>query len=268
MKTKRLKIFQYIFISFLSLIGFVHADWHDRKAEGWVWFEEKEDPKISKKTEEPFPIEKPIPEEVKSKIIKKDQEKELEAFKKELERSLKVATWDPKPENVAVYQRMQLIALEKSIEFGRIWQQNLLNQPALDASIESPSSYYGTQLQKTLRHQEKENRLHELAKNYGLLFFYEGASLSSQATAEIVKNFANKYQFELYGLSHDQHLIEGIQNQSLGQQFIDSLKLTIFPSLYLVDPDNNRLIPIAYGMVAQEKIEDNILMQLPKALNE
>lgn len=271
MKNKTIiKIVNYLLFACLFSSNIALATWHDRRAEGWVWFEEKPDPRVSKPKEEVLPPSKPPsecpkenPTPEKPKVVKKDPEKELEAFKKELERSLKIATWDPTPQNVAAYQKLQLIALDKSLEFGRVWQQNLLSNPSLDASIDSPNSYYGIQLQKTLRQQEKEQHFKNLAKNHVLLFLYEGGNLTSQATSQIVKAFAKKYQFELYGYALDHQVIADIENQPSVQTLIQQLNIKTFPSLFIFDVAQKQLIPIAYGMVAQEKIEDNTLIQLP-----
>jgi len=228
-------------------------DWHERKAEGWVWFEEE------KKSDKDQPIRE------KSYQEGRDPEKELDAFKRDFERKLKIATWDPTPENVLAFQKMQFIALEKSVEFGRVWQQNLLANPYLDSTIHSlPSSQYGNEIQKHIYQQEKEAFLRSLAKEHGLLFFYQGLKLTSQASAEIIRNFANKYDFKLYGVAVDETIIAEIENQASAKNLIEQFNISIFPSLYIVDPENNRLYPIAYGMVSQDKIEENILLQLSK----
>lgn len=238
---------------------FVNAnDWHERKAEGWIWFEENE-----KKEDKP----QAVPSSVQtihhdSPSPRRDPEKELEAFKKEFERTLKIAVWDPSQENVLAFQKMQLIALEKSAEFSRVWQHNLLNFPETDPNVVSvPSSQYGIQIQKLAKHQEKEALILSLAQKYGLMFFYEGAKLTSQATAENIKNFAKKYNWKLYGISMDDTVLSNIENQINGKSLAQHFKITLFPSLFVVDPNSNEIYPIAYGMASQEKIEQNILIQ-------
>jgi conjugal transfer pilus assembly protein TraF len=247
-----LKKIKFLFPMFMVSIS-LYADWHERKAEGWIWFEEnKESNKETKIQNQP----------ILNSSVKRDPEKELEEFKLEFDRKLKTAVWDPTPENVLAFQKMQLIALEKSSEFSRVWQQNLLAYPQLDPSIQSfPTSQYGIQIQKLVQQEKKEDFFRTLSQKYGLLFFYEGDKLTSQATGEVVKRFSKKYDWQLYGASIDDHLLDGIENQSSAKKLADLFNISIFPSLFLVDPENNQLFPIAYGMVSQEKIEENIALQ-------
>lgn len=117
-----------------------------------MWFEED---KKAKKEESLVHASSPSPQS--TSFVERDPEKELEAFKKDFERKLKIAVWDPTPENVLAFQQVQLIALEKSIEFSRVWQQNLLVHPHLDSSIDSlPSSQYGTKFKKSFISKKKK----------------------------------------------------------------------------------------------------------------
>ena len=92
-------------------------------------------------------------------------------------------------------------------------------------------------------------------------FFYEGANKVSQAFSYVVKEFSEKYEWQVFAISHDGVLIPGFETQ-VNQGIVERLGVENFPSLYLVEPKQQIIIPIAFGLSSIDQIEENIKLQL------
>src|ERR1700722_14414353 len=117
------------------------ARWHDRKAEGWAWYEEKKQPK----KEEP----------------KQDQvlnaAEQMAQVRKNLEIKLAAAVLEPTGENIKSYMEEQQKWVEQSSHFAQVWTQTLLNFPHLDyTATHLPVSQYGLRLYKQNIQNDKE----------------------------------------------------------------------------------------------------------------
>jgi conjugal transfer pilus assembly protein TraF len=137
--------------------------WHDRKAEGWAWYEEQ---KQSKKEE--------TPHEQPSTVIAQMQE-----VRKTIEEKLTKALLEPTPENIKSYMEEQQRWIERSSHFAQIWAQVLLNHPSLDyTATDMPISQYGLEFYKEELQKEKESLIASLASPMGFFSFMQGRAKS------------------------------------------------------------------------------------------
>jgi len=219
------------------------AGWHDRKAEGWAWYEDRAKEKIEEPQEE-----SPVSDEVSD-------------ARKVLEEKLVAALSEPTPENVRSYMTEQKKWVDKSAQFALVWNQVLLENPHLDNTVTSrPVSQYGLQVYKADKQQKKEHLIRELSKGKGLLFFYEGSSLLAKAFMPIVKDFSEKYQWEILAISVDGVALETLPTQR-DNGLSQKLEVQAFPALMIIDPITDNVTPVAYGLLSLEKIEENIVLQ-------
>jgi len=251
MKLLSILIFNVSFILTFNL----QANWLERKAEGWAWYEDREikQPKNEKIAQKE---EKEISPEVTLTAVE-----ETHLIKKELEEKLARAVLTPNVENVAAYMYEQKKWVDQSADFSKIWTKVLLQQPELDTTISAPVSQYGIQVQKQLQSDNKTHLIQSLVKNYGLFFFYEGKNKRSQAFAQVVQAFAEKYNWQVIAVASDHVLIEGFTNNQSDNGIVRQLGIEIYPSLFLVQPNKSQIIPIAFGLVSLDQIEKNIEVQ-------
>lgn len=104
--------------------------------------------------------------------------------------------------------------------------------------------------------------IQELATKMGLFFFYEGKNKVSQAFSLVVGEFLKKYNWKLAAISCDGILIAGFESNEFNNGIVEKLKIEHFPALFIVDPKQQIVIPIAFGLSSLDQIEANIEMQL------
>lgn len=244
-------IFLFFFSFFVNHSLF--AKWIDRKAEGWAWYEDKNEPKKEKA-------------EIKEKPPLTSSD-EMALVRKSLEDKLAKAMLEPTAENIKIYMEEQQKWIERSSQFASIWTQVLLNQPQLDYTATVPVSQYGLKIHKESIENEKQKLISSLSKEYGLFFFYEGRKEHSIIFAKIVKEFAKKQGFEVIAISVDDVEIDGFASNKKNNGIATTLGVKIFPALYLINPVKDIAIPIAFGLVAMDQIENNIVLQFKEMKN-
>lgn len=235
-------------VVFLILWGNVNGGWLERKAEGWAWYEEFQ---TTDDEEMPLTITTETPTE------------KLAKARKQLEERLADAIINPTTENVKKYMEEQQMWIMSSAKFSQAWAKVLLQSPQLDPTATTfATSQYGRQLQKTIASEEKENLIKSVSKKYGLFFFYEGSSKVSKAFAEVVKTFITKYEWKAVAISIDGILLNEVANSKINNGAAEKMNITIFPALVAVNPKNQEVVPVAFGLQALDQIENNLFNQI------
>ena len=208
--------------------------------EGWLWY--KELPKAQKS-------KLAIPKKVKDPV------KEVEKVKKAFEVASARAMLNPTFKNVQLAQHLQREIIEKATAFQKMWSWVTM----LDASNYDPKSH-GNRVHRELL-QEEENQLlqhnlTEMAKTYGLFFFFKESCPYCHAFAPIVKQFAKDYGFEVKAVSYDGGALEDFPSASLDNGAVRKLNpQLIFPALLLVNPDSGDVVPLSWGMNARSVLD-------------
>jgi conjugal transfer pilus assembly protein TraF len=245
------------FIISISLIycQILEAGWLNRKAEGWFWYEDRAQKLQKEEKKEPTVILPPAPLPTATE--------QIATVRKELEEKLAEAILNPTDENLAAYMKMQQIWVDQSAQFSRAWLKTLLNNPQLDSRVKDfPVTQYGVQVQKQIVKEKREQMILGLVNQFGLFFFYEGKNKASQAFSFVVKEFAKKYGWQVVAISCDNTLIPEFENNQLNNGIVQKLEIETFPSLFLVEPKQQIIVPIAFGLSSLDQIEANIEIQL------
>jgi conjugal transfer pilus assembly protein TraF len=233
-------------ILFLSGSNITFAtDYFSDHERGWHWYQrdvgsDDEKEKNSKK-DESLPLEK----------LKKYQQK-LETAKAE-------AVLNPTPENVEAYQKLQYEMLEKSHKFADVWMQNIYKNPDLDYSRISPTSQNTRHIYLAEKQRKKEEKIFALSKSYGLFYFFKNNCRYCEAFAPIVKKFSEKYHWEVLAIGEDGEK-NGIFARNVNDNGLaETWGVSVYPSLFAVNPQTGDVIPIANGMISIEEMEERIL---------
>lgn len=235
----------------------VYGKWLNRKAEGWFWYEDR-NKKPDVKEIEPIPK---LPADTIPPPLTATEEMAL--IRKEIDERLNQAILEPSEENVLAYMQMQQYWMNQSAQFSQVWLRNLLNHPKLDTRLtDGPITQYGAQVHKQILREEREDRIHSLVESHGLLFFYEGNNKISQAFSFVVKEFSKKYGWQIIAISCDAVFIPGFETNQVDQGMTQRLGIEKFPSLFLIEPKQQMIVPIAFGLSSIDQIEDNIDIQL------
>jgi conjugal transfer pilus assembly protein TraF len=227
------------------------ADWHIRKAEGWAWYEKQQGKPKEEVVEVP---------QASSSVLSASSE--LANVRKELEERLAAAILSPTSENVIAYMEMQEHWIERSAEFAQTWAHALLQRPDLDATVTGrPTSQYGLEVYSREQQRRKQELIRGLSNEFGLFFFYEGKDQMSHAVAMVMQQFEKRHGWSVLAVSVDGVELAGFQNRRVDDSVAKSLNLEYFPAILLVHPTQEQVVPVAFGPVSVEQIEDNIVMQ-------
>ncbi|MDF1756923.1 MAG: type-F conjugative transfer system pilin assembly protein TraF [Legionellaceae bacterium] len=161
-------------------------------------------------------------------------------------------------EDERVFLALQDFWLKEASIHGKVNQKALLKYPEYDFSVNHPTSNLGTKLHDSIDKITKRKVIKELAKNTGLLFFYRANNLIDQKQIPILKDFCKSYNFSLIPVS-----VDGAKSPQLPDTRIDkgqaaSLGVRYFPAILLVNPNNNKTIPVAFGLTTQDVLVDHL----------
>lgn len=218
------------------------STWYEKKLEGWYYFEEMEGQQN----------ESHSPEEADD-LIRYE--------KKKLAQLLSLAILLPTPENVEVYMREQKKWLEKSSRFAGEWGKIILEDPLLGEFFKNPTTSYGILAKKAIDLKARKILLHKLSKDHFLLFVFQGSDAFSQQAAEVVKLFASLNQWKVKALSLDGQGLEEYPEFEIDKGISKVIGVRASPSLFVVNPFENKVIPVGAGLVSVSDIEENIEIQ-------
>ncbi len=230
--------------------------WHGRKAEGWAWYEDRQ---RQEKEASQAEVQMSTPSATE----------EMNAIREVIDEKRCRAVLDPTEENVLEYVREQKKWVDQSAEFSKAWARLLLSDPYLDPTVtDGPTSQYGLRLHRQEKAEARARMIANLSQEYGLFFFYKGEDRASQATASIVQLFSKRYGWEVLAISLDGGVLPGFDDNEVDNGVAKALGIEMTPALVAVNPTTEELVPIAFGLVTLDRIEENIALQFADHLEE
>lgn len=216
----------------------MQAAFFNKQQEGWHWYQ---NPVIK----EPSATQ---PEKLSPTQI-------INAYKRQLEQQLHLAIVIPTRKNIKAYQELQRDLMQKSQNFANTWMQVVYENPHLDHTLVAP-------VQQKARHiyldREKENTTTTIAKlkeQYGLFFFVSGACQYCQEFAPIVKDFSNKYGWEVIAISVDGGKVKEFPGALADYGLLTKWRVPALPALFAVNPTTEEVLPLAFGLTTLAEIE-------------
>lgn len=240
-------------IFFLFGISPVFAAYEDHHAEGWHWYEEFKY-KGSEKNKEKSDIQ--------SEELTLDPVKKLQDFRKKVEDLKAIAIMEPTFANVQAYMEIQKALLERSTLFAQKWLEVVYLRPELDYTLKHPISQIGRQVVLEDNKKQMEESIPALSQTYGLFFFFSSKCEYCKAFAPIVKNFSQKYGWQVLPISMDGSQLPEFPEAQNDNGSSSSLGIKTLPTLLAVDPKSGRIIPLSYGLSTHDQIEDRIRVLL------
>ena len=246
--------------SFTAIVSHAtHANsFLNKHAEGWFWYETKVKEEIEKR-EEIEKIEKQRNFITPTEII--------ESNKKELEKKLHKAILVPSFLNVKEYMNMQKQMIARGEAFANKWQEVVYREPSLNEEVSYPTSHSILPIHYEQIKLDKETKIKEIAENFGLLYFFKSDCPYCIKFSPIAKRFAEKFGFEIVGVSIDggnsQEFLDFVSDNGASKK----LGITRFPTLLAVNENTKEIIPITYGYVSMNDLEETLYF-LSKAKDE
>lgn len=168
------------------------------------------------------------------------------------------AVLNPTMENVKNFMVLKNKVGNMATRFSQAWQEVLLSHAELDYSAYKPTNNQAILVLNKKNQQKIEQALTRAAKHNGLLYFYHGEDAMAQLQAPIVMRLANKYKFEVLGVSLDGQFIESFDRntQDLGQA--RKMGVQKSPALFAMNPTNGQFLPLSYTLLAERELEQRL----------
>ena len=240
-------------IFFFVLIAQTQATWEMKAPKGFLWYnEDKIPPKEKIKND---------PNKVVPSASPKTYKQKMDAFKAKMEEIQARAILDPTLRNVQAFKEIQEESIDRATLFSKIWL--LANQLQNNLREEDNSD---NQFRKIYAQQEQialEKDIKALSKDFGLFFLFKGGCPYCHQFAPIVKSFAAHYQFEVKAISADDGKLDVFKNSVKDNGICKFLNPEqVYPALFLANPKTGEVIPVAWGLVSEDQLKQNIRVVL------
>ncbi len=219
-------------------------DFYSQHATGWHWYD---DPKNKPE------IEKPVatPEQ-------KDPNAVVDAARQKIKTALNKVIAEPTVTNLEEYIALQNQLSERAEKVSDVWQQVLLKDPQLNYSLSHPTNNVALQVYNEQESQEKEKAIRLFASKTGLFFFYKSTCPYCRRFAPMLRNFAEHNGITIIPITMDGISLPEFPNSKTDSGQASQFHVTMTPSLFAVNPYNQKAFPVAYGLTSETELRDNI----------
>lgn len=215
-----------------------------------------------------FYCTKPRPPESQAPQPKNEQSAagRLEAITAELRELKARAILEPTPGNVTAYIRFQRRQLDQASLFSDVWQRAIWQEPGLDYTLQRPVSSLGKRAWQDHRKAERDGVMARLAERYGLFYFFAQSCGACEVMSPIVQGVASTWHIAVRAISTDggpsrhfpRYTVETNQRAKMG------LDPGVTPAVVLWDAAKGQAIPIGYGVMSADELQDRIYLLTAK----
>lgn len=237
----------------LSISTTVFADhlFLDQHEEGWFWHNE-----IVEMDKKPGP--KPTAKPNHSSPA--DPDKVWKQIGKAVERARAKAILNPTTANIAEARRLQRLVVAQSNLFSEKWMLDLLIHPEHDESLVNPSNSAARDLYNQNVNGLKEKAIAQIRATSGLVYFYEAGEPFSERMAEVVRDFADQHQITVIPIAMTARVSASFPDSRIDSGQALQMGVKHIPAVFTIHPVSKQNIPVAYGLVSQTELQDNILL--------
>ena len=172
----------------------------------------------------------------------------------------------PTPANVTAYIRYQREQLDRASLFSDVWQRAIWQDPDLDYTLQRPVSTLGKRQWQDSRSAERDAAMMQLSQRYGLFYFFAQSCAACEVMSPIVQGVASRWKITVRAISTDGgpsrhfpgYTVETNQRTRMG------LEPKITPAVVLWDALKNQPIPIGYGVMSADELQDRIFLLTSK----
>ena len=215
-------------------------------AKGWHWYESNPSPDDNQ-----APSTTPAPSPTATEALA-----QIQAALKEAKAE---AMLDPTPEHVATYSALQNLSVEQATQFGQVWQQVIWQTPSLNYSLAHPTNQLAQQVQVDQARAQNQQSLKQLAKQYGLFFFFAGSCPYCHRFAPTIKDVQDTYGFSVVPVSLDGGNLPEYPNPERDSGQAALFHVSQWPAVFLVDPKAKKIIPITFGLISEDELTQRIV---------
>ena len=232
---------------FILIALYCNSAWaspfYSKREHGWYWFEK---PEFKKKKDPNHELAQIKNDPKLSASQKVEKIVKLSALKRD------EMLLNPTLENVINFRMLQKEFVNISSQVSDHYQLSTALVPALDMNATHPASATAVHIRHLNDYKNKEQYAHELAKSHGLFFFYKAGCKYCQEYAGFVKQFAQKYNFEVIPVSLDNESLPEFPQSRFDSGIAKKFGVSAVPTLIAVNSKST--IPLARGYTSEEEI--------------
>ncbi|EHF4936979.1 type-F conjugative transfer system pilin assembly protein TraF [Enterobacter hormaechei] len=221
--------------------------------EGWHWYK---DPADTDEDDELLSSLAPSLQPVPAPMTASEQKALLQ---KETQEALDNAILYPSPENYRRYAVMKEYWVNQATGFTQSGKKALLQFPELNYNLVR-SHYNGTSAAQQSMTKEKETlAVNHVAERYGVMFFYRGENPVDSLMAGVIKTYCEERGIAVTGVSVDGKLSEQLPDSQVDAGQAETMNVKFFPATFLVDPKNRQWQPLAWGFMAHDDLDRQVV---------
>ena len=245
------RLFSLFLFCFTAAIDAAPHPYLNQHEEGWYWHNEA--PEVTKKAVKHAP-QAPMASQAA------DPDKTWKLIGKIVDRARAKAILNPTRANVAYARRLQRLIVAQSNLFSEKWMLDLLLHPEADESLVNPSNSVARDLYNQHNSLLKEQALAAISNTAGLLYFYQGGEPFSERMAEVVSEFAYHYNINIMPIAMTDKVSPLFPTSITDSGQASEMGVKHIPAVFALNPVTKQIMPVAYGLISQSELKDNILL--------
>lgn len=176
------------------------------------------------------------------------------------------AILEPTPANVTAYIRFQREQLDRASLFSDVWQRAIWQDPDLDYTLQRPVSTLGKRQWQDARTSERDTVMAQLSQRYGLFYFFAQSCGACEVMSPIVQGVASTWAITVRAISTDGGPSRHFPNYTVetNQRTRMGLEPKVTPAVVLWDAAKGRAIPVGYGVMSADELQDRIYLLTSK----
>ncbi|EEI7654586.1 TPA_asm: type-F conjugative transfer system pilin assembly protein TraF [Salmonella enterica subsp. enterica] len=223
------------------------------REEGWQWY----NPNAGE--QEPEPTSALSPQERLASMSPSEQKKVLQQATRE---ALDTAILYPSAENFRRFMMLQNFWTDRATDFTQTSKLARLKYPELDYNVKR--SHYNGSVEARLTEEKKVQSavISQVAKRYGLFFFYRGSNAVDNLMAGVIRTFCEDRGITLMAVSVDGKISDQLPQSRPDSGQAEQMQVTHFPATFLVDPKTHQWQPLAWGFMSHDDLDNQMVSVL------
>ena len=186
----------------------------------------------------------------------------IAAMRARLDEARAEAILDPTPEKVAAYLELQRAALQSAAVFSDAFRRTVWATPALDYTLTRPVGALAKRLWSDERREARDRALAGLGERYGLIYLGRADCGGCRVFGPLLRAFAMRHGLDVLAVSLTGEALEGWPEAvpDDGRAARLGLAGTPVPALVLFDIETKRVLPVGFGVLAEDQIAERIFV--------
>nr|WP_241390571.1 MULTISPECIES: type-F conjugative transfer system pilin assembly protein TraF [Yersiniaceae] len=220
------------------------------REEGWQWY--------NPQAEDAEPDDTPPPalQQSLTSLSPSEQKKVLQQATRE---ALDTAILYPSAENFRRFMTMQNFWTDRATDFTQTAKIARLKYPELDYNLKRSHNNGSVQARLTEEKKVQNAAVSQVARQYGLFFFYRGNNAVDNLMAGVIRSFCEDRGISLMAVSVDGKISDQLPQSRPDSGQAEKMNVIHFPATFLVDPRTHQWQPLAWGFMSHDDLDNQIV---------